>query len=169
MARTLKFPGGFDVTVVERDDILQTIDDNIIDKEVLLELLSNLESDMYQGLKEGKWVGVPFLGNIRVPKYLQVIRSEEAQELIEEARINLNPEKYRVFRRNLGRYVTTQINNDRFYNYTISINVNRYKNYYKYIKRVYNRYSVRFYIYSASSLDYFLSGTVSYEQRGLDN
>lgn len=169
MSRIVKFPGGFDVTVVEKDDILQTIDDNIVDKEVLTEILSNLESDMYQFLKEGKWIGVPFLGNIRVPKYLQVIRSEEAQELIEEARVNLNPENYRTFRRNFGRYVTTQINNDRFYNYIISINTNRYKNYYKYIKRFYNRYNVRFYIYSASNLDYFVSNKVSYDQGGPNN
>lgn len=169
MSRVVKFPNGFDVTVVDKHDILQTINDNILDKEVLSDILSNLETDMCQFLREGRWTGVPFLGNIRVPKYLQVIRSEEAQELIEEARVNLNPDKYRVFRRNFGRYVATQINNDRFYNYTISINVNRYKNFYKHIKRFYGRYNVRFYIYSASNLDYVLSGEVSYEQGGPNN
>ena len=63
-----KFPySNYDVVIVEMDDILKTIDDNIIDKEVAKELISSLEITAYNHLKEEQGVSFPYFGTVRIP------------------------------------------------------------------------------------------------------
>lgn len=71
-----------EVVVVEKQDILKTINDNIIDKEIALELIGGLEVKAESLIKEGKWTGIPYFGNIRIPKGL----SEEVQDSYKDAR-----------------------------------------------------------------------------------
>lgn len=62
---TRKFPRGYDVTIVRKEDVLEAIDDNIIDKEVALDLIKQLELDASNFIKEGRWTSLPFIGTIR--------------------------------------------------------------------------------------------------------
>ena len=73
MADTYKFPGGgYDVTVFKKQDVLDCIDKNILDKDVALAFIEQLEVDAANFLKEGRWTGIPFIGNIRIPKLRQL-------------------------------------------------------------------------------------------------
>lgn len=121
MPNTYKFPnGGYDVIVLRKQDILNTIDDNIIDKEVALAVIKQCEVDASNFLKEGKWAGIPFLGNIRIPKHKLVQRSKDIQELIQSARENMDSNKYILFRRELAGDIQKKIARKRFFDYTLS-------------------------------------------------
>lgn len=58
---TRKFPRGYDVTIVRKEDVLEAIDDNIIDKEIALDLIKQLELDASNFIKEGRWTSLPLL------------------------------------------------------------------------------------------------------------
>ena len=47
MADTFKFPYGYNVTVCRKQDIVKCLDENVVDKEVVLALIEQLEVDMY--------------------------------------------------------------------------------------------------------------------------
>ena len=86
MTDTYKFPGGNDVKVVRKEDIINTINCNIVDKEVALAIVKQCEVDAANFLRKGRWTGIPFIGSIRVPKRVQRMRTKEVQDLLEEAK-----------------------------------------------------------------------------------
>ena len=102
MADTFNFPNGFEVKVFRKADIIACIDENIIDKETAMAVVTQCELDASNFLQEGKWVGIPYIGNIRIPPNSQRFRSSENQELLETAREVMPKEKYVLFRRNLA-------------------------------------------------------------------
>ena len=76
--KTRKFPnGGYDVIIVDKNDILNTIEQNITDREIMTEIINQLEVDITQCVKEEKWTGVPFLGSIRIPPVKQFYRENK--------------------------------------------------------------------------------------------
>ena len=85
MADTFKFPnGGYDVTICRKKDILECIDENIIDKDVALAIVEHCEYTAADYIKEGVWAGIPFIGNIRISKTKQLLKSDEQQAHIAE-------------------------------------------------------------------------------------
>ena len=83
MEDSYKFPGGYDVKVVRKQDIVKCIDSNIVDRETALALIEQCEIDAIKFLRQGRWTGIPFLGNLRVSKVSQLQKSKEQQEAIE--------------------------------------------------------------------------------------
>lgn len=120
MADTFKFPCGYDVTVCRKQDIIKCLDENVVDKEVVLALISQLEVDASNFLVEGRWTGIPFLGNIRIPPAKQKLKSEAVQQLMDDAREQYDKDKYYVFRRNLAKELTRSTKVERFYKYIVS-------------------------------------------------
>lgn len=165
MPRIVKFPKGFNVTLVDKKDILQTIDANIVDKEVIKEIIDNLEADATNFIKEDVWASIPFLGSIRGSQLRKVLNQDDVKDLMTEARDNLDEEKYLLFRRNLTKDISKRIRNTRFYRYTTSININLHKSYYRRIKRIYGASMARFIIFSVSQLNVKNSESITYEER----
>ena len=125
MADTFKFPnGGYDVTICRKQDILDCIDKNIIDKDVALAIVEHCEFQAASFIREGKWTGIPFIGNIRIPKTVQMLKSDEQQALIQDAKKQLGKEQYIMFRKKLNKENSKQISQDRYYRYITSIAVN---------------------------------------------
>lgn len=132
MAETYKFPNGnTTVTVYKKQDILKTIEENIIDKEVALAIVERCEVDASIFLKQGRWTGIPFIGNIRIPKNRQMQMTEEQQALIKDAKENLDTNKYVLFRSQLGKENTKRIKQERYYRYITSMAVSKNKKLYK--------------------------------------
>ena len=132
MADTYKFPGGgYDVTVFKKQDVLDCIDKNILDKDVVLAFIEQLEVDAANFLKEGRWTGIPFIGNIRIPKLRQLEESPEQQALIAEAKENLDADKYILFRTQLGKENSKHIKQERYYRYITSIAISHNRRLYK--------------------------------------
>ena len=86
-----KFPNGYDVRVVRKQDILDCIDENIIDKEIALELITQCEIDACQYINEGKWTGLPYIGSVRLNDGGKILR--ENKELLNEAKEKLDDDK----------------------------------------------------------------------------
>ena len=121
MADTFKFPnGGYDVTVLKRQDILDCIDANIIDKEVALAIVDQCELDAAEFIKEGRWTGLPFIGNVRVPKAKLMEEDPVQQALIDEAKATLDSKQYIMFRRQLSSDNYKRASNERYFNYIVS-------------------------------------------------
>ena len=132
MACVYKFPnGGYDVTICKKQDILDCIDKNIIDKDIALAIIEHCEFQAASFLREGRWTGIPFIGNIRIPKTVQMIKSDEQQMLIQEAKEQLEKEKYLIFRKTLSKENAKHISQERYYKYITSIAVNNNRKLFK--------------------------------------
>lgn len=128
MEDTFKFPnGGYDVTICRKQDILDCIDKNIIDKDIALAIIEHCEFEAANFLREGRWTGIPFIGNIRTPKTVQMLKTSEQQALIQEAKEQLGKEKYIMFRKTLNKENAKRISQERYYKYITSIAVNNNK------------------------------------------
>ena len=125
MEETYKFPGGNDVKVVRKQDIVDCINTNIVDKEVALAIVQQCELDAANFLSQGRWAGIPFMGNLRGSKVTQLQKSKEQQELIDIARETVSKEEYVLFRRNLAYDNDRRIKAQKYYNYVLSMAVSR--------------------------------------------
>lgn len=117
---TVKFPNGYDVTVLRKQDIIDCIDDNIIDKDVAFVIIEQLEKDALDFLKDGVWTGIPFIGNIRRNQVKQRETSEKQQALINDVKESVSEEEYLLFRRNLRTDNVKAIKATRYFNYIAS-------------------------------------------------
>ena len=124
-----KFPNGYDVRVVRKQDILDCIDENIIDKEIALELVTQCEIDACQYINEGKWTGLPYIGSVRLNDGGKILR--ENKELLNEAKEKLDNDKYILFKKSLVIEGKTKIKKSRYFNYIVSIYANHNRKVYK--------------------------------------
>lgn len=129
MADTYKFPGGYDVKVVRKQDVIECINTNIVDKEVALALVQQCEIDAANFLRQGKWTGIPFIGSIRASKVSQL--GKEQQDIIEAAKDIATPEEYVLFRRNLAYDNDRRVKAQKYYNYVLSMAVSKNRNLFK--------------------------------------
>lgn len=132
MSDTFKFPnGGYEVKVLRKEDVLATIEENIIDKELALAIIKKCEIDAGNFLKEGRWTGIPFIGNIRIPKTVQTFMTEESKALLEEAKENLDEDKYILFRKHYANDVGKHVKIERYYRYIVSKFVGKNQKFFK--------------------------------------
>ena len=120
MQDTYKFPGGNDVKVVRKQDIVECIDFNIVDKDVALAIIQQLEVDAVTFLRQGRWVGIPFIGSIRANQVRKLEKSKEQQELIDAAFHSATAEQYVLFRRTLAHDNDRRIKAQRYYNFVLA-------------------------------------------------
>ena len=135
MQDTYKFPNGYDVTVVRKQDIIDCLDENVVDKDLVLAVITQCEVDAANFIQNGRWTGIPFIGNIRVPKRIQKIQSPEVQELIQEARETLDKDRYVIFRKQLYVDIDKEERRERFCRYMVSQFASRHEKYYKRLVR----------------------------------
>ena len=134
MPNTFKFPpNGYEVTVLRKQDVLDCIEENIIDKEIALDIVRRCEIDATNFLKEGRWAGIPFIGNIRIPKQVQRFMSEDMQKTMRDAKENLDKDKYLLFRKQVVDDTFKQIKEDRYYKYEVSKFVGKNLHIFKYL------------------------------------
>lgn len=152
MSDILKFPNGYDVTVVRKQDIIDCLDENVVDKDIVLAVISQCELDAANFIQSGRWTGIPFLGSIRVPKHVQKLYSPETQELIEEARNTLEKDRYIVFRQQLHADLGREEKEERYYRYIVSHFVNNNRKYYNKLVKKYGEKRAQFMCWTLSNL-----------------
>lgn len=135
MSDIFKFPKGYNVVVLRRDDVIKCIEDNITDKDVMLEVIKQCESDVAKFIEEQRWTGVPFLGNIRIPPNKARIMSDEVQGILEDAKESLDKEKYAVFKKELYLDIAKDTKKNRYEKYELSKLITKNNNTYKHIAR----------------------------------
>lgn len=154
MEKAYKFPnGGYEVRIVKRSDIIEAIEKNITDKDVALAIVERCELDCANFLREGRWANIPYIGNIRVPRSKQLLKSDEQQLLIKDAYDNLDTDSYVLFKKQLNQYNAQRERFEKSYNYLLTIMVNRYNKFYNYLKRNKGDYRARITVYTFGSLD----------------
>ena len=136
MADTIKMPnGGYDVKVVRKEDIIACIDENIVDKDIMLAFINQFEIDATNFLSQGRWTSLPYIGTLKKSPYKEAYRSEEIQSLDEAARDTLDKNKYLLFRKDLREDIAKAIKRERVYKYTLSQVVKKNQKYYNYLEK----------------------------------
>lgn len=116
-----KFPNGYDVEVCRNEDILSELSCDDFTKEVTATLIDKLETDVVAYMKLGKWVGIPFIGNLKASDVKRL--EKEKKDLIDEARDTLSREDYILFRKNLTKDIYDNLKADRYFKYVLSMAV----------------------------------------------
>lgn len=93
-----KFPamGGYCVTIVNKNDVLKTIDDNIIDKEIAYEVITSLELSCQKYVSAGDTAGIPYIGKIK--ERLAAVIARENKEVLNDAKEVLDKKHYVAFK-----------------------------------------------------------------------
>jgi len=152
MPDIFKFPNGYDVTVCRKEDILKCIDENITDKEVVLAVIEQCEIDAATFMKEGRWTGIPYMGNLRIPKRQQILGSKDTKELFEDAKETLDRDKYVLFRQEFDKEISRSVKTERYFNYILSKFVTKNRRFYKRrVEEMGERYA-KFYCYTLMNL-----------------
>lgn len=131
MQDTYKFPGGKDVKVVRKEDIINTIKTNIVDTEVALAIVKQCEVDAVNFMKKGRLTGIPFMGTIKVPDTIKMSQTKEQKDLIVAAMENTTNEQFVMFRRNLAYDNKVKTKARKYYNYVLSLSVAKNRNQFK--------------------------------------
>lgn len=131
MQDTYKFPGGKDVKVVRKEDIINTIKTNIVDAEVALAIVRQCEVDAVNFMKKGRLTGIPFMGTIKVPDTIRMSQTKEQKDLILAAMETNTNEQFVMFRRNLVYDNKIKIKARKYYNYVLSLSVAKNRNQFK--------------------------------------
>ena len=131
MQDTYKFPGGKDVKIVRKEDIINTINTNIVDTEVALAIVKQCEIDAVNFMKKGRLTGIPFMGTIKVPDTIKMSQTKEQKDLIIAAMENTTNEQFVMFRRNLAYDNKIKIKARKYYNYVLSLSVAKNRNQFK--------------------------------------
>ena len=131
MQDTYKFPGGKDVKVVRKEDIINTINTNIVDTEVALAIVRQCEIDAVNFMKKGRLTGIPFMGTIKVPDTIRMSQTKEQKDLILAAMETNTNEQFVMFRRNLAYDNKVKIKARKYYNYVLSLSVAKNRNQFK--------------------------------------
>ena len=131
MQDTYKFPGGKDVKVVRKEDIINTIKTNIVDTEVALAIVRQCEVDAVNFMKKGRLTGIPFMGTIKVPDTIKMSQTKEQKDLILAAMETNTNEQFVMFRRNLAYDNKIKIKARKYYNYVLSLSVAKNRNQFK--------------------------------------
>ena len=131
MQDTYKFPGGKDVKVVRKEDIINTINTNIVDTEVALAIVRQCEVDAVNFMKKGRLTGIPFMGTIKVPDTIRMSQTKEQKDLILAAMETNTNEQFVMFRRNLAYDNKVKIKARKYYNYVLSLSVAKNRNQFK--------------------------------------
>lgn len=131
MADTYKFPGGTDVKIVRKEELIETINCNIVDKEIALAIVKQCEVDAANFLRKGRWTGIPFMGSIKVPDVVKMSNTPEQRELIKDAAETATNEQFVMFRRELAYNNEKRAKATRYYNYVLSMAVSKNRNLFK--------------------------------------
>ena len=131
MSDVFKFPNGYDVTVLRKEDVIKSIHDNIIDTDIALAIIEKLEIDSSAFLKQGRWVGIPFMGNLRIPPIKKLTMDDEHQALVQEAREKLDSRRYILFRKELAAKDAKTVKKERYFKYVVSLIASRNKKLYQ--------------------------------------
>lgn len=166
MVREIKFPnGGYSIKVVRKEDIINTIDINITDKEVALALIEQLEIDAANFINSGRWTGIPNLGSIRIPADKVILRQQRAEGLLDEAKELLKGNEYILFRNQLAAENKNKAKNNRYYKYICSIAANHNRRLYSRLCNTYNSNYAQLKLYFGHTAEVVSSDTESnYEQ-----
>lgn len=169
MASVVRFPGsgGYDVTIIRKQDVLDCIDSNIIDKEVALDLISKLEIDATTLISAGYKANFPYLGSISYPEVSKLLHSPEVKDNIMNARKILDKESYIMFRKKVAKDIAIKTGYERYYKWRVAGLVKHQNKKFKELAAEKGEAFARFYLFSVANLC-AVDNEVIYIQYGIE-
>lgn len=153
MNDTIKMPNnGYDIKVVRKNDIITCINENILDKDIMLAFINQLEVDASNFLSQGRWTSLPYIGTLHKNQYKEILNSNEVKELDEAAKENLDKNKYILFRKDLRDDISRAIKRERLYKYNLSQVVKKNKSFFDYLIKTKGELTARVVCHSLFSL-----------------
>lgn len=153
MSEQFKFPnGGYEVTVLRKQDVLDCIDENILDKEVALAIVEQCEIDAATYLSQGRWTGLPYIANVQVPPHIQKLHSKEYKELVETAKEEYDKKEYLMFRKELAAEAARHAKQERLYRYLVSIAVKANNKLYRKLCDEKGEFYARIFLYACKNI-----------------
>lgn len=148
-----KFPrGGYNVVVLRKEDVVQAIDDNIIDKDVALDIVRQCEIDAANFVREGRTASIPYIGTI----YHNEPRRAIINGLVamHEEKLNMSKKEYLLFKRKLATDRIKKLNYDKSYMNLFRIARRANKELYLRTAASYGESYAKFYMYLTRKLSY---------------
>lgn len=152
MSETFKFPNGYDVNICRKKDILDCIDDNILDKDVALAIVSHCEFSAAKYIKDGIWAGIPFIGNIRRSACRARTASKSQQDILTAARETLDSDQYLLFKRDFYKDNAKRVAENRYYRYITSMAVTKNRKLYKHLCKTKGEVYARLFLYCSHTV-----------------
>lgn len=153
MADLFQFPrNGYQVEVLRKEDIINTIDNFIIDKDLALDIIKKCEQDAITYLKQDKWVSIPFIGSIKIPETVKTLNDKKSQEILNSAKEELDKEKYILFRRSFSGDVGKRVKANRYQEYIASKFATNNKSFYKRLIKRYGEHIANLLCYTLSNM-----------------
>lgn len=148
MSEIRKYPYGYSITVCNRQDILDCLDKNVVDKEVVLRVIDSVEEEIFNSVMSGESASLPYLGRIHVDKEKRLLRSEEVRDIMDESRKVLTKEEYFNFKKKLEKDVYSSAKMDRYYHYIVGTFIKKHPNLYKHLLENHTEEEARIIIYT---------------------
>lgn len=120
-----KYPtkDGFELLLENKESVLKTIDDNILDKEVALLLITQLERDAQRHLEEGENVLIPYIGTIK--RKTGSIVYQENKEVIAAAKETMTQDEFDTFKAEMMHDAVVRQNFNKVFKYQVSRMANK--------------------------------------------
>lgn len=145
-----RYPKGNEVRVVRKADILKCIDENIIDKEIALEIVTQCEIDAANYLINGKWTGIPYMGNI-ISNISGLILRQNA-DLIDAAKEELTEKELILFKKGLVADGNIKVKHERYTSYVASKMATRNRDLYNKLVKTKGFNYAKLYMYFCANL-----------------
>lgn len=147
-----RFPDGYEVKVYRKKDIMKTVNQNIIDQDIALEIIEQCEIAANNYLKQGRWAGIPFMGSVKISEHYLVNNTLERKELINEARDFLDKDKYVLFRRKLHFEDSQRFKYNKYYKYVTAMTINKNKKVYKELCKTHGEAYANLYMFAIANI-----------------
>lgn len=148
MSRICKYPNGYEFTVIDKRDVLKCIEDNIIDKDIALAIVSFCEAQACKLVGERGTASIPYFGRLETSKADRDVMTSDKKELLEEAKANLDKERFVLFRNNLYQEVHKNIRNQKIFTTTANILISRNRGLYNRMIKITGIPFAKVYFYS---------------------
>lgn len=145
--------GGTECDLYRLEDILDLMKEGY-DKDLIKMIMVHCEKQIALDLQKGLWVGIPFIGNVRINKVRQALNSKENKEIIDGAKSELNPTEFRKFRIQFSKDVARNISVERFNNYMLSKTRTKHKKIYDKFVKKYGEGIAKIVLQSLTNLEY---------------
>lgn len=147
----MRYPEGFDITVCTKQDIIDTLDQNVVDKEVVYDIIKNLECNIAKAIREDKWAGMPFIGSVRPNPMKAFMHSKETCQTLSEAYQSMDLPSFVMFKKALVVDKYKEVVFNRQYKLIAAINARRNYKYYRTLCKKYSDAYVRLFMFSCAS------------------
>jgi hypothetical protein len=136
------------IVIKRKEDIIHTIQKDILDGEILDDIISSLERSIAHGIAAKQWVSLPYIGNIRLNR--EFISALNNRSKFNTAKAVMNKNQYLVFRKQVIKEEKLRIVREKNIEWLIRRAKEKYKKLHKELVKRYGESYANMYCYFRS-------------------